>query len=116
MTMIISFIPLYSVDIKNLWGKEGNSMKKIFSKVKSVFTSKYGAILVAVLSCAAFSASAFAVEDGSAVTTALTTAFQGVASTITSNVLAVLPIALGIVALVFGVKYVVRFFKGIAKG
>lgn len=49
-------------------------------------------------------------------TTALTTAFTAVKTSVTSGVGVALPIGLGIVAMTFGIKYVVRFFKAIARG
>ncbi|NLH02399.1 MAG: hypothetical protein GX488_11070 [Clostridiales bacterium] len=57
---------------------------------------------------------AFAEESTPDVQSALTTAFNGVKASVTSTVLTALPIALGIFAMVFGIKYAIRFFKKIA--
>lgn len=47
---------------------------------------------------------------------ALTTGLQSASSSIMGTLGSVLPIALGILAAIFGVKYGIRFFKSIAKG
>lgn len=53
-------------------------------------------------------------EESDPVQVALSTAFEGVKTSVTSTILTALPIALGIVAMVFGIKYGIKFFKKIA--
>lgn len=67
---------------------------------------------ITAVAAATMAVSAFAAEGDA--TAALTTAFDGVKTSITTSVLAVLPIGLGIVGLVFGIKYAVKFFKKIS--
>jgi len=47
---------------------------------------------------------------------AMTTGLQSASSSIMASLGAVLPIAMGILGALFGVKYGIRFFKSIAKG
>ena len=53
---------------------------------------------------------------GNNITTALTSAFSGVVGDVTTVITAVLPIALGLFALIFGIRKAMQFFKSVAKG
>lgn len=50
------------------------------------------------------------------VNTVMASSFNSVKDQVSSGVMTALPIALGIVALTFGIKYVVRFFKSVSRG
>lgn len=89
-------------------------MTKFMEKLK-----KHGRVVaMAGATAAATMVPAFA--EGTTATanldTALTSGLQTASSSIMGTLGSVLPIALGILAAVFGVKYGIKFFKQIAKG
>lgn len=89
------------------------AIEKIKNKVLKSKTSKYVATAmfaaaVAVMGCI----NCFAAEGD--VSTIMQTAFNTVKSDITSYVGVALPIALGVFALLFGIKKAVSFFRSVA--
>ncbi|MGI5978625.1 MAG: hypothetical protein ACOX66_03895 [Oscillospiraceae bacterium] len=87
-------------------------MTKFMGKLK-----KHGRTMAMVgATAAATMVPAFAEGASTDLNAALTTGLQSASSSIMGTLGSVLPIALGILAAIFGVKYGIRFFKSIAKG
>ena len=94
-------------------------MEKIKANFRKMFSGsrKVKSIVTAVAITALMSIPAFAVDTTAAdLTTTLQTSLTACASNIMSALAVVLPIGLGIVAAMFGVKYGIKFFKSISKG
>ena len=86
-------------------------MKNHFKGLKA----KLFGITGAVVAVAAMTVGACAAED-TVMQTALTTGLTAASTSIMGSLASVIPIALGILAAIFGVKYGIRFFKSISKG
>ena len=87
-------------------------MTKFMEKIK-----KRGRTMAMVgATAAATMVPAFAADATTDLNGALTTGLQSASSSIMGTLGSVLPIALGILAAIFGVIYGIRFFKSIAKG
>lgn len=82
------------------------------SKVAKWITVSSLSAMMAVMMCF----NCFAADESSAVdlTGTLTTSFNSIHDQIFTYIGIALPIALGIVAAIFGIKFAVRFFKNIA--
>lgn len=80
------------------------------SKVVKWLATSMVAASIAVMGCI----SAFAADDTN-VTTQLQTAFTSVKTDIFSYITTILPIALAVVGLIFGIKQAIKFFKNVAK-
>lgn len=90
-------------------------MKLKSSKLAKIFTAAFTAALVACMGCIGV----FAEETSTASTpdlgATLSTSFQSISTDIFTYIGIALPIALGVVAAVLGIKFAIRFFKSIAK-
>lgn len=91
-------------------------MKKILEKFKNSKFAKAVTVACITAMVACFGClGAFAEEaSGADLTSTLSTSFNSIKTDILSYVGVALPIALGIVAAIFGIKFAIRFFKSIA--
>ena len=93
-------------------------MKKMLAKVKNSRVAKWFTVaslsaMMAVMMC--FNCFAADGESSAAdLAGTLTTSFNSISDQIFTYIGIALPIALGIVAAIFGIKFAVRFFKNIA--
>ena len=92
---------------------------KAISKIKSkLFGSKLGKYIATAMFAAAIAVmgciNCFATDGDVNVGTIMQTAFNSVKSDITSYVGVALPIALGVFALLFGIKKAISCFKSVA--
>ncbi len=92
----------------------------MLTKIKSFFKSKFGKVL-SVASISALIASfgciqCFALESSSPdISGTLTTSFESMKNDIFTYIGIALPIALGVVGAIFGIKLAIKFFSSIAK-
>ena len=94
-------------------------LAKIRSKLKSSKASKWlaTAAVTAMIACMGIM-SCFAAEgetSGGDLTSAVTESFNTMKGDIMNYILIALPIALGVVAAIFGIKYAVKFFTNMSK-
>lgn len=94
----------------------------MLAKLKSNFkSSKVGkwlatAAVTASIACMGVVGAFAAEESGSAdLTSAVTESFNTMKGDIMNYILIALPIALGVVAAIFGIKYAVKFFTNMSK-
>lgn len=93
-------------------------MKKMLAKVKNSKIVKWWSVMtitamIALMGCF----SVFATDGESSapdLTGTMTTAFTGIKNDILNYIVVILPIAIGIVGVVFCVKFAVRFFKNLS--
>ena len=91
-------------------------MKKIFERFRKSKFAKTLTIACITAMIACFGCIGVFAEEASApdLTSTLSTSFTGIQSQIFTYIGVALPIALGIVAAIFGIKFAIRFFKSIA--
>lgn len=93
-------------------------MKKLLAKFRTSKVAKWFTVaslsaMMAVMMC--FNCFATDGESSAAdLSSTLSTSFNGISDQIFTYIGIALPIALGIVAAIFGIKFAVRFFKSIA--
>lgn len=91
-------------------------LAKLKSKFKSSKVVKYLTTFAVAAMIACFGAfSCFAAEETSSLTSTVTESFNTIKSDILNYILIALPIALGVVAAVFGIKYAIKFFTQMSK-
>lgn len=94
-------------------------LAKIKSKLKSSKISKWLVTAAITASLFCFGAmSAFAADPQASsgdLTSAVTDSFNTMKGDIMNYILIALPIALGVVAAIFGIKYAVKFFTNMSK-
>lgn len=85
---------------------------KVLSKIKNSKLGKYIATTMVAAAIAAMGCiNCFAAEGDTNVSNILQTAFNGVKSDIMTYIAVVLPIALGIFAIFFGIRKAINFFR-----
>lgn len=95
-------------------------LSKIKSKLKNSKASKWlatTAVTASIACCGAIGA--FAAEESTSsagdLQTAVTDSFNSMQGEIMNYILIALPIALGVVAAIFGIKYAIKFFTSMSK-
>ena len=88
----------------------------MLSKIKNSRLFKYLSVacvtgLIAVFGCLSVFAEEASAPD---LTSTVSSSFNGISNSIFTYIQIALPIGLGIVAAIFGIKFAIRFFKSIA--
>ena len=90
----------------------------MLKKIKNSKVAKWLSVMCVTALIAAFGClTVFAADGGTSASdlqSTVTSSFNGISDSIFTYIGIALPIALGIVAAIFGIKFAIRFFKSIA--